>query len=256
MKFKKLEAVSLKVCSLAVLMLAAPALWAQQDDHAGHDMTAQGHSGHGSDIVTRAGDAAAQSGDGPGSAGMMGQGGGMNHGGGMGMGMGQRGGMMHGGGMNHGQNAAAAPLGQDAFAAVQAIVLQLEADPNTDWSQVNIDALRTHLIDMNLVTLYAQVSSEEIDGGARYTVIGEGDVLASIQRMVPAHAAQMDADPAWSASTENVRNGVILTVRATASAATAKVRALGFMGFMVQGDHHQSHHQMMATGVEAHAHQH
>jgi len=28
----------------------------------------------------------------------------------------------------------------------------------------------------------------------------------------------------------------------------AKVRALGLMGFMVQGDHHLPHHLMMATG--------
>jgi hypothetical protein len=158
--------------------------------------------------------------------------------------------------MNHGQSAAPVALGQDAFAAVQEIVRQLAADPATDWSRVNIDALRAHLIDMHLVTLYAEVSSEEIEGGARYTVIGEGDVLASIQRMVPAHAAQMNADSGWVASTENVRNGVILTVRAADAADTAKVRGLGFMGFMVQGDHHQPHHQMMATGVEVHEHQH
>ena len=45
--------------------------------------------------------------------------------------------------------------GQDAFGALQEIVSILEADPHTDWSKVNLEALREHLIDMNEVTLRA-----------------------------------------------------------------------------------------------------
>ena len=45
--------------------------------------------------------------------------------------------------------------GQDAFGAIQEIVRILEADPKTDWSKVNLEALRQHLIDMNEVTLKA-----------------------------------------------------------------------------------------------------
>jgi len=47
--------------------------------------------------------------------------------------------------------------GQAAFAAIQEIVGILEADPTTDWSKVNIEALRQHLIDMDNVTLRAEV---------------------------------------------------------------------------------------------------
>ena len=36
--------------------------------------------------------------------------------------------------------------GQDAFAAIQAIVQILDADPQTDWSKVDLEALRQHLI--------------------------------------------------------------------------------------------------------------
>jgi hypothetical protein len=151
--------------------------------------------------------------------------------------------MMMGGGA-----AAPAELGQDAFAALQAVVRQLEADPATDWSKVNIDALRDHLIDMNLVTLQANVVTEQVEGGARYTVTGTGNVLGAIQRMVPAHAAQMASDPAFHATTTLLDDGVSLTVHATDPANVAKVRALGFMGFMVQGEHHLPHHLMMATG--------
>ena len=42
--------------------------------------------------------------------------------------------------------------GQDAFGAIQEIVRILEADPKTDWSKVNLEALRQHLIDMKDVT--------------------------------------------------------------------------------------------------------
>lgn len=42
--------------------------------------------------------------------------------------------------------------GQDAFGTIQEIVQILQSDPTTDWSKVNISALRQHLIDMNEVT--------------------------------------------------------------------------------------------------------
>ena len=36
--------------------------------------------------------------------------------------------------------------GQDAFGAIQEIVQMLAADPKTDWSKVNLEALRQHLL--------------------------------------------------------------------------------------------------------------
>ena len=61
-----------------------------------------------------------------------------------------------------GHMAATAPAqpGQGAFAAIQEIVGILEADSSTDWSKVNIEALRQHLIDMDNVTLRSEVKSE------------------------------------------------------------------------------------------------
>lgn len=158
--------------------------------------------------------------------------------------------------MGHGENADTGPTeaGQDAFAAIQEIVDLLEADPDTDWSRVNIDALRDHLIDMHLVTLYAQVEKETINGGAQYQVTGEGRTVGAIQRMVTAHAQQMSNDTDWTADTEERDNGVVLTVTADSDDDVAKVRGLGFAGFMALGDHHQPHHLMMATVGFAHQH--
>ena len=75
--------------------------------------------------------------------------------------------------------------GQDAFGAIQEIVGILEADPKTDWSKVDLEALRQHLIDMNEVTLGADAAAMRIDGGLAVAVTGSGRTLAAIQRMIP-----------------------------------------------------------------------
>ena len=56
--------------------------------------------------------------------------------------------------------------GQDAFGAIQEVVQILQSDPKTDWSKVNIDALRQHLIDMNEVTLRAVATPRVFDDGS------------------------------------------------------------------------------------------
>jgi hypothetical protein len=48
--------------------------------------------------------------------------------------------------------------GQAAFGAISEIVGILKEDPRTDWSKVNIEALRQHLIDMDEVTMRAAVT--------------------------------------------------------------------------------------------------
>ena len=58
----------------------------------------------------------------------------------------------------HGSHTMGAPLGQDAFGAIQDVVRKLDADPKTDWSKVDLEGLRQHLIDMNEVTLTANAA--------------------------------------------------------------------------------------------------
>ena len=87
--------------------------------------------------------------------------------------------------------------GQAAFAAVQEIVAMLDADPATDWTKVDIEALRQHLIDMNNVTLGAAVEAAEVEGGIRFSVSGEGPARESVRRMVMAHAATMNGVDGW-----------------------------------------------------------
>ena len=141
--------------------------------------------------------------------------------------------------------------GQSAFAAIQEIVAILLADPATDWSKVNINVLRRHLIDMDNVTLHAAVRSETVDGGLRFNVSGTGAVRGSIQRMVTAHAAAMNRTGGWQYRAEVTPAGAIMTVT-TPAADAAKLRALGFIGVMAIGMHHPAHHLMIARGGHPH----
>ena len=159
--------------------------------------------------------------------------------------------------MAHGQSQQAvvpSEPGQAAFGAIQEIVEKLEADPQTDWSKVDIDALRQHLIDMDEVTMRSIAQREQIENGLRLKVTGSGRTLAAIQRMVPDHAQEIDGLHGWTVRTAALPDGVELTVTASNPSEVQKIRALGLMGIMVQGSHHQMHHLAMAKGEPLHAH--
>lgn len=143
--------------------------------------------------------------------------------------------------------------GQSAFAAIQEIVEILRADPDTDWSKVDIEALREHLIDMDNVTLRARVSSEPVDGGVRFVVSGEGGVADSIRRMILAHSAAMDGVDEWRFEARPTRDGAEMIVL-TPTRDRDELRGLGLLGVLTRGMHHQQHHLMIARGGHPHAH--
>src|SRR5512145_3485217 len=130
--------------------------------------------------------------------------------------------------------------GQEAFGTIQEIVRILEVDPKTDLSKVNVGALREHLIDMDEVTLRARSNERPLDNGIEITITGEDRTRAAIKRMVPAHTRELVA-LGWSASTEDLPNGVKLMVTSSDPYQVVKLKALGFIGIMVQGAHHQPH---------------
>jgi hypothetical protein len=167
-------------------------------------------------------------------------------------------GMVHTPDMQHEAPKATEP-GQAAFAAISEIVRILEADPATDWSTVDLEALRQHLIDMDDLTLRAVVRANAIAGGLEMTVTGTGRVAEAIQRMVPAHAPMMERAGPWRAVVTPVDGGVRWSVTArepTDLATQARIRGLGFIGLMVQGAHHTEHHLMIAKGAGEAAHRH
>ena len=62
---------------------------------------------------------------------------------------------------------------------------------------------------------------------------GEGRTLEAIKRMVPAHVHEL-GQIGWNAKTEDLPNGVRLTVTSSDPKQSVKLKALGFMGVMVQ----------------------
>lgn len=158
-------------------------------------------------------------------------------------------------GMDHATHAAgakpAAPAGQDAYATIAAIVAQLEADSTTDWSKVNIEALRQHLIVMNDVTLHARTQQSNVPGGASMDVTGDGTVTSSIRTMLRAHAGMMDLMGPYRTTVTDIPGGVRFVVTASNpqdQGTVARIRGLGFAGLLTLGDHHAAHHLALARG--------
>lgn len=155
--------------------------------------------------------------------------------------------------MNHSQHAGHSKqmpteLGQAGFAAIAEIVSLLSNDPATDWTKVDINGLREHLLFMNQLVSGAIVKEQTITGGRRFTVTGTGTVLEAIQQMVPAHAVELNKMSEFNTAAAPIDQGVILDVVGKDSATNAKVKGLGFFGLMALGSHHQRHHLMMALG--------
>jgi hypothetical protein len=160
----------------------------------------------------------------------------------------------HTAGMTHETPAAVQPtqVGQAAFAALAEVVRILEADAATDWSKVNLEALRQHLRDMDQVLMQSRVAQSAAPGGVRLEVTGEGEVVDAIRRMLHSHGSALESDLPVRTAIEHHAQGLVLTVTASDaadSAFVARLRALGFAGLLVTGDHHGPHHVMIARGL-------
>jgi hypothetical protein len=162
----------------------------------------------------------------------------------------------HAPGMPHPATAAAPGTmptqgGQAAFATIQEIARLLQADPTTDWSKVKLEALRLHLIDMDLVTMQSRVTAAPVADGAAFVVRGAGETIGAIKRMTASHVQMVEMEGGPRVTRTELPDGVRLVVTArTSGSATeaARIRGLGFIGLMTSGDHHQMHHLMMASG--------
>ncbi len=163
---------------------------------------------------------------------------------------------------SHGGSTGSAPAqaavltepGQGAFGALSEVVRVLEADPETEWPKVDIDALRDHLLDMDRLVSNAILRTVELTDGLTVHATGDARTIGTIQRMVPAHAAQLARDKRWTIEATRTETGASLTVTSDDAAVVARINGLGFFGLMASQDHHREHHLMMARGEAAHAH--
>lgn len=164
---------------------------------------------------------------------------------------GQGHGMSHGSASTKGQPQVVSPTegGQSAFSAIAEIVSLLDGNPNTDWAKVDIPSLRQHLVDMDRLTLDAEVDSQLIDEREiEFTVSGSGQTLRAIREMVPAHAGAVQNVYDWNISVKEHEEGNVLNIRVNEPQDVIRLQALGFFGFMAIGSHHQEHHLRMAMG--------
>lgn len=158
---------------------------------------------------------------------------------------------------SHGSVAAlmeSSPLepGQGMFGAISEINKIIEAT-GADWANVDLDALWEHLKDMDALMTSAKVEKVELPDGLRMLVSGEGAAERAVRNMIPAHSEFLrSVRPNWDISLNGDGARYELVVTSTDAREAAKIKALGFSGFMVQDDHHASHHLGIGMGEQVH----
>ncbi len=142
--------------------------------------------------------------------------------------------------------------GQSAFAAIAEIVQILSDDPSTDWTEVNIQALRDHLVDMELVTTEANVRTQSGGRIVEFNITGAGDVADAIERMAIAHSPMLEMATGWAVTAEPSSSGATMRIEVETDQELDRVTGLGFFGVMSIGAHHQTHHLQLAMGEDPH----
>jgi len=173
--------------------------------------------------------------------------------------------MKHSSDMNHdtmidsnttdqGSTAILTEAGTDPFAVIQEVIALLEANPDTDWSAVNIEALRLHLVEMQDMTLNVNVVQQPINFGFQAVITPTTKrALQSMIRVLSAHPSQMKEETGWDMFVTD--NNGIFTIEVTSNQLqdVDKIRGLGYIGIMAYGNHHQPHHWAMASGNDPHS---
>lgn len=144
--------------------------------------------------------------------------------------------------------------GTDAFATLQEVITILNADTNTNWKNVNLEALRQHLAQMQDMTLNVSVVQHNIKNGFKAVITPTTNrAKTSLAKVLSAHPAQMQKETGWKMQVVNKNNIFTITVTTENISEVDKIRGLGYIGLMAYGNHHQPHHWSMATGINPHA---
>jgi len=144
--------------------------------------------------------------------------------------------------------------GTDQFAVIQEVIKKLEANPNTDWEKVNLEALRGHLVEMEDMTLNVSVEQTNIENGLKAIVTPITErAYRSMEKVLSAHPEQMNAETGWVMTIKKKQDFFELNITADNEKDIYKIRGLGYIGIMAYGNHHQPHHWAMATGSNPHS---
>lgn len=139
--------------------------------------------------------------------------------------------------------------GQAQFSAIIEIVSLLEANEETDWSSVDIDGLRSHLLDMDRLIRDTNAKTTTIsDTQIQFTVMGSAESIPSIHRMAATHSKFIEQSRGWKISSDLNEKGATIQITVVEPETMTRLNALGFYGFMSLDSHHQAHHYQMAMG--------
>ena len=144
--------------------------------------------------------------------------------------------------------------GASVFGAVQEAIRALEADSTTDWSAVDVDQLRQHLLDMHRVALHVEVEEKSpLDDGVRIRVRPTTDeARASLARVLDAHPHMLKQETGWTMAVEEQEATYVLRVTTGEPDEAEKIQGLGYMGLLAYGTHHQRHHWHLVRGQHPH----
>jgi len=144
--------------------------------------------------------------------------------------------------------------GNAIFGTIQETIKMLDADPNTDWTKVDLEGLRQHLIDMENFTSGVDVLSEKkIEKGAVIVIRAKSRAAhESLLRALKAHPSMLQSETGWTMGVKQNKERFTLTIETQKPEEVARLRALGYIGVMALGNHHQVHHWMMASGSNPH----
>ncbi|MDZ7657716.1 hypothetical protein [Fodinibius sp.] len=140
--------------------------------------------------------------------------------------------------------------GNDIFGTIQEVVQKLEANPDTDWSQVNLEALRQHLLDMKAFTEEVEIlSKDQIEKGIAITVRPHSErAVQALEKLFSMHPDMIKKEKGWDMNAKQNGNNWMITCTTNNESEVQKIRALGYIGLLSEGAHHQLHHWMIATG--------
>ncbi len=146
--------------------------------------------------------------------------------------------------------------GNDIFGTIQEVIINLNANPNTNWAKVNITALKEHLLDMRDMTINVKVISKKaLKNGSEILIKPETKrSIQSIKRVLSAHPAQLKKETNWEMQVQKEGIEYRLITTTNKPIEVDKIIGLGYIGLMAYGNHHQYHHLLIASGSNPHSH--
>ena len=146
--------------------------------------------------------------------------------------------------------------GDDAFGTIQEVVRKLRENPHTDWSKVNLEALRQHLIDMdNFTKRVSVIDQHNIESGVEIRVRADDEQANhSLARALSVHPRMIKQEFGWNIKVSGKGPEYLMRVTSPHPEDTTQIRGLGYIGIMALGDHHKAHHWAIATGENPHQH--